>query len=445
MIASYLLGFATIVGGTNSYSGPAWTPTSLCPSSIVAHIGTSGGDWCAVEPESAYCRFPNTTVIQSALVHCPAVEALDVSFEVGGCTGPEVDRWNLPVEHLQEGQKFPPLKRLRLDGYSFGGLFERIEEDPVDPKEVTGLILYDDEWGDYGHWDPNEWIDIKNARIKEDWERDGKPKTNLDMWIEAMDWSQLEELDINTARSEMVEVASKLPQRLTSLKSLHLKSFPFFLGLKKHTLEKIRWIGKTRKGQLDQILELQGNILKSLEYRCNEASCSDWPQHVNISAIAALAPQLQHISINMPRVNSTWPWKELEDLSSMPSLTSADLSFRLQSDCELYGQYLDSCFRCGKAYREWKEENWETGHCQGDLRYAMPFLNATTAQEMFAHMRSNKVGAELKGVNFRAGDWAPPYDGPLRLDRFLDHKRVMVTCKIDVGKDVCEVVDERDD
>src|SRR5690242_2484710 len=182
MIAYYLLRFATIVGGTNNYGDPAWTPISLCPSSIVARIGTSGGDWCAVEPENAYCRFPNTTVIHSALVHCPAVEALDVSFEVGGCTGPEVDRWNLPVEHLQEGQKFPPLKRLRLDGYSFGGLLERVEEDPVDPREVTGLILYDDEWGDYGHWDPNEWIDSENARIKKEWERDGKPKTNLDMW-----------------------------------------------------------------------------------------------------------------------------------------------------------------------------------------------------------------------------------------------------------------------
>ena len=378
MIELCLLGFATIVGATTDYNGPTGTPIPACPSSITARIGTSAGNWCAIEPDGASCRFPNTTTIHLTLVRCSVVETMDVWFEVGGCTGPEVDRWNLPVEHLQDGQRYPPLKSLKLDGYSFGGLWERYEDDTVDPRDVTDLKLYDDEWDRYESWDPNEYVDQRNARVKEEWEQDGEARTNLDMWIEAMDWSQLEELSINTARSEMVEVASKLPQRLTSLKILHVNSLLFIQELVPHTIEKLRWIGRTKIGQLEQILKPHSNSLKSVEYRCDEASCSDWPQQVNISAVADLAPGLQHISVNMPRVNSTWPLKEIETLAKMQSLTSADLYFRLQSDCELYGQYLGDCFRCGNAYREWKEENWKTGHCLGEQRYASPYLNAKT-------------------------------------------------------------------
>ena len=436
MVTAYhLLRLATIAHGTNDMNGPVWAARSPCPTSITARIGTSGGDWCAAEPDGPYCRFPNTTVIHTALLHCSVIKTLDIRFEVGGCTGPEVDRWNLPIELLDEGQKYSPLKRLRLDGYSFGGLWERIEEE----ENTTDVKLYQDEWDDYeAHWAPNRYIDERNAWVEAERARDRESKTNLDMWIEAMDWSQLKELSINTERSEMAEVASKLPQRLISLESLHLNSFVFIQGLKEHTLENLKWIGQTKKGQLGHILQLQGKSLRSVEYRCVEALCSDWPQHVNISAIGELAPRLQHISINMPRVSGTWPLKELKSLASIPSLTSVELYFRLQSDCELYGQYLSRCYSCGNAYREWKHEYWKTGHCQGEQRYASPLLNSTTAQEMSAYLRFNKVGAELKEMTFKAGDWVGPYDGPLRLERFLNGKRVIVICKLDSRKIVCD-------
>ena len=57
---------------------------------------------------------------------------------------------------------------------------------------------------------------------------------------------------------------------------------------------------------------------------------------------------------------------------------------------------------------------------------------------MFAHLCSRKVGAELREVTFRSGDWAGSYDGPLRLGGFLDGQQEGVTCKIDAGEYVCE-------
>jgi hypothetical protein len=86
------------------------------------------------------------------------------------------------------------------------------------------------------------------------------------MWIEAMDWSQLEELSINAARSEMVDVGAQLPQRLTNLKTLYLDSLPFVQGPREYQLEKLVWVSKTEAGQLDEIIELQGQNLKSLGY-----------------------------------------------------------------------------------------------------------------------------------------------------------------------------------
>ena len=88
-----------------------------------------------------------------------------------------------------------------------------------------------------------------------------------------MDWDQLEELSINTERNEIADVITELPKRLNSLKTLFLDSLPFIEGLREHSLENLRWVGNTKEGQLEHIIRLQGQRLKSLEYRCNEASC----------------------------------------------------------------------------------------------------------------------------------------------------------------------------
>jgi hypothetical protein len=60
---------------------------------------------------------------------------------------------------------------------------------------------------------------------------------------------------------------------------------------------------------------------------------------------------------------------------------------------------------------------------------------------MFEYMRYHKVGAELESVTFKAGDWTGPYDGPLRLEGFLDDRRVMVTCRVDADQNVCNVTE----
>lgn len=336
--------------------------------------------------------------------------------------------------------KYPSLKRLSLDGYSFDGLYAREEEDMADPNTVTDVVLYEDEWDAYeAQWSHNAYVDRWNEEKMRDWEvAGGKPKTNLDMWIEKMDWSQLEELSINTARSEMVDVETLLPQRVKGLKALSLDSLPFIRGLREHQLDKLVWVGKTRAGQLTEILELQGRSLKSLEYRCHEKTCVTWPEHVNVSALPVLAPELQHVSINLPRHNGTWPFEELRTLAAMPALKTADLFFQMQPECLLYGQYLGRYHRCGNAYREWRDESWATGSCREDNRFASPMLDSRTALEIFTFMRAHKFGEELTKVTFETGYWLGPYDGPLRGDEFLDDRRTMIICDAVDGREGCE-------
>ena len=100
MINYYLLELIRLVYGSNEFSGPLWTPSLPCPTTILARVGTSGGDYCAGDPTTAYCRFPNMTTVHSALSRCSNVQELDIYLEVGGCTGLEVNRWDFPFEEL---------------------------------------------------------------------------------------------------------------------------------------------------------------------------------------------------------------------------------------------------------------------------------------------------------------------------------------------------------
>ena len=81
--------------------------------------------YCVDNPNGTYCRFPNMTLTHSVLTHRPNVGSLDAWLEYGSCTGIELDLWQFS---FVDGDKYPPLKSLKLDDYRFGGLYVRQEE-----------------------------------------------------------------------------------------------------------------------------------------------------------------------------------------------------------------------------------------------------------------------------------------------------------------------------
>ncbi|KAJ4991229.1 hypothetical protein SVAN01_03357 [Stagonosporopsis vannaccii] len=371
----------------------------------------------------------------SALIQCPEVDALDVWLDYPDCLGVERDRSDFP---FAAGEKYPPLRSLRLDGYSFGGLQVAPEEREIEMGYCIGPVGKADPWDAELSWSRvGDWVSSTNHELKMQWEeRGGRPKTNLDMWLEAMDWSQLEELSINTKRTEMFDAIAELPKRLTSLKTLHIDSLPFITGLHNHTLETLRWVGPTQPNHLATILSHQGRNLKSLEYRCDELSCPTWPSHTNTTLLPLLAPSLEHVSINLPRLsNGSWPLAHLAPLSLLPSLKSADLYFRLQAPCSALKHFLGHTHpNCGTAYRALQR-------CHGEDAFEAPYLNASTAQSMFQFLRGENRGKKLVSVTFRTGDWAPP--GPQGwVQQHGAERRGVVYCRMEQGSEVCEAVNE---
>ena len=245
-----------------------------------------------------------------------------------------------------------------------------------------------------------------------------------------MDWSELEELSINTERTEMADAIVELPKRLTSLKHLHLNSLPFIEGLKNNTLESLEWVDTTRPEYLDTILSQQGQSLRKLDYRCHELSYPYCPDHINITALPLLAPRLEHIGVNLPRhSNESWPLAYLLALARMPSLTSADLYFRMQAPCK--ENFLGHMH---PNYNKPRQSCYPTGS------FVTPYLNATTVAYMLSYLRSKNTSKNLTSVTFHTGNWGEYVAATI--EPFIADRRSAVYYSIKEGVEVCEAENE---
>jgi hypothetical protein len=184
MISTFFLLLTRLLYGGFEFDGPPWDPIHPCPTSVLT-IPHRNMD-CVRNASHAYCRFPNMTLTHSVLTQCPAIESLYVYLEVGGCTGPERDRDDFP---FQEGERYPSLKSLELDRYSFGG--ERVpiedeEEQGIEEGYGMGPVREGVSWETNQYWRVS-WIDPENERIREERKKNPSVKTNLELWLEAMD------------------------------------------------------------------------------------------------------------------------------------------------------------------------------------------------------------------------------------------------------------------
>jgi hypothetical protein len=399
------------VAGDREYDEPVWKPSEPCPQAIHAELP------CPYGTDS--CRFNNISTIHSALVHCPRIEEVNLYAVDGWCRDSHVELFNhtLPTTYKA---KYPALKKLTLDGYQFGGSWA---EEPQEGPKVWGMNteIYD-ECGT-----PENYAVVQNLRRERTYQT---AHTSLTAWLTVMDWEQLEELSINWARNPERVLVQKLARsgRLKSLKSLDITSLEFVEALDNNTLTQLRWVGRTAEGELESILSHQGQSLRKLEYRCDEAMCSEFFQPFNISTLPALAPNLEHISINIPR-NGSLPVDDLRALASMPNLQTADLFFRMRSDCHTKEEALGIVPDC-----MWSPENDKSEGCNGTARYQLPYVNRTTGEDVFNIIRDHKQGKEMRNLTLWSGDWTPGWNKY----SFMSWRRARVACTVDNNRAICE-------
>jgi hypothetical protein len=426
----------------------SWTTQDECPTHIKTTVSDDpceyGGRECNDKPE-----FRNMDSIHTALSNCPSIETLDLRVTGLGCSE-WPSRWDFPF-NPSGGETYPNLTSLRLEGYNFGN--HPITIPPQESNMDTLLRWWQNLMATYpvesqrtdqnvssmdilSHWSQNiiAMIQPQNA-----FKRTSAvpPKTNLDLWLSAMDFSHLKDLKLHP-RIISSEVLHKLPPRLTSLERLGTTNTSFITALPKNSLTHLTYVGAARyHHDLKNILAHHGPSLQSLEFRKPEQESAPFIPTFSHSLLNPKdMPKLQHIAIDVPRNGTHWPFPTLSKIASLPTLESADIYMNIASPC------------MQQRPQRWERAHWNEGWteiCQGEERFQQPYVTEKGGLEVFKYMRENKVGHELKNLTIFLGDWERGWDGPLSEPGWLEGKRAKVTCGLEGGskgeggeKEVCK-------
>jgi hypothetical protein len=389
-------------------SARSWTTEDECPTTIKTLVSA---DPCGYPNQ--YCskeaRFETMDAVHAALSHCPNITALDLRVTGLGCSE-WPPRWDFPL-HPWGGEKYPNLTSLRLEGYHFGDRGEHFE-----PQE-----------GVFTKWRNKFMSVVRMERTKQGLIRPVPNKTHLDLFMDALDFSAIQDLALDKITPEML---TKLPPALTSLRALESTNSTFIAALP-HSLTNLTWIStwSTPTTNLSALLLVHPS-LEHLDFRTPElVSRGPFAADFDAAILPLLAPNLTHVSLNVPR-NGTWPLETLRTLASLPKLRSAHLYTNLQSACAQQ--------RPEQYTQEWLD--WRKGEgaaCVHEEQFQKPWVDGAAAQEVWEYMRSEKKGDELAEVTIFVGDWTRAFDGPLYFPDWLERKRSKVVCTVDKG---CEVV-----
>ncbi|KAK7942570.1 uncharacterized protein PG986_011683 [Apiospora aurea] len=223
-------------------AGPG-TTTDNCPAQLRATIPHPGSIH-AVDP------------ILSA---CANIVSLHLRIAETGCVG-LAGRCTLPICFWRCTRYPSTLRSLSLESYRF--------HDPA----FDYADMPDWWWGEYMHWmesrDAWAWLKGLPSAL---FSSERKSRTNLDLWLEPMDFSAIEELSIlgfNYGESPELLVKPPLPQvpKMQALTVGDRQMKEFVLAVPSNSLTHLTFIGPGHSQNRDPILQDQGKFLNSLEW-----------------------------------------------------------------------------------------------------------------------------------------------------------------------------------
>ncbi|KAF6819243.1 hypothetical protein CPLU01_13092 [Colletotrichum plurivorum] len=344
------------------------------------------------------------------------------------------DRFSLPFD-LSGVSTYPSkLEVLHLEGYHFDDSEWQKVQLPKSPLP-------------YGWW-PNAMIDGLDNCLR--WYRFGgaskyfqwrglpekqQNKTNLDLWIDAMDFSQIRDLGLQRIQGVDLVIGRLIPH-LTSVKSLTIRGHTapdFIAALPQHSLEHLSWITDCHCDVSKSTLDIVGHHAKSLislERREPEHSCPQ--RHVmtaeELGTLGDTVPNLQRLAVDLNR-DGSWPMEELGAIAEhFPKLTVLELYLELNSDRQRQIE-LSEMLRL-PAWAPFLPDCSDYHH---SYKTALPLLTKASATELFRMLHQKKVGEELMEVKFFVGDWERLFDGGLYGPMQLPIRRMnaWISCKID--------------
>lgn len=448
-----------------------------CPTSIQATVPGCGENRHSTHNKDRSSPYGTMDSVHDIMLTCSGITELHLRITFGGCFG-WPDRWHFPFNQAG-GDVYPSrLQTLVLSGYNFdASAWTRcqppsitLNKDIVYPGlwyRVAAL------WNDWEEWvmagKALEWMRMRNLPEEQ------KMKRNIHLWLDAMDFSAISNLTLQQLFiHESKAFTSTLPGRLPALKVLsisHAWGLDFLRALPGGSLSHLSWrssglAGETLKADPSRYLQdpdatlreiwlRHGGLqLEDLEFRGVESTYRDSREVLPVShlrAIAASAPNIRRLAIDLDRDDGIWPEEELTVLATeFPALESLTLYVEMSSECsQQVDQFMNSQYTTQPGYssmedievedqEEAEEEEQSSWLCIGDDRFAKPLVNENTVAEVFTLMRRLNVESgrgKLREVNLRSGEWPRSWDGPLHDPSWLEGRKAWAKCWIETVDD----------
>ncbi|KAI4114318.1 MAG: hypothetical protein LQ345_004880 [Seirophora villosa] len=384
MLAFLNLLYSTPVFSICSLNSSTRVPSSAYAENLDVHIENTG-TYDSLEIIRLY-----ETLISSYDIHSLSLKIFEYGCTVG------VDPFAFP---FQPGDRFPPLKILRLKGYDFDDTNSALRA--LSERSISGIRgLRNYLANEYDGW---EWLRPEPLQL--DWE--SIKGSNLYMWRDAMDWSRLEELELRDV--DLPIFFKEMSDQVHNLKHLSLQprwsrvegpevslvnSTETFVQGQEH-LERLSLQGYTSYfDALRRMLGRHGATLRELQLREWESTDIINPRAVLSSAqlleVNRLCPQLERLSIDVNR-NGTWPTDIFNALSMFEGVQHLEMNLEVGSD------------------RHVSEDNmgWES-RAQRNIsaeEFRQPFVDAETAVWLWKTLKQHKRGATLQNLTITIGDW----------------------------------------
>ncbi|KAK8115801.1 hypothetical protein PG984_012303 [Apiospora sp. TS-2023a] len=387
-------------------------PTPDCPS----HLSANHPLWDTLE------------AVHARLSTCANISALSIRIASAGCAS-HPDRWSLPLDPWGR-TRYPSAPRsLSLNGYAFSDTELRY----VRPPSL-------DSWDYYLGWITSgkawAWLQLMTLLSPEQ-----RAKTNLELWVDAMNFSFVEELSIynfhfNDGKSPELLIKHLLP-RVPNLRSLsvddtHLKEL--ILAMPRNSLQHLTYLDPRPSQNLDPILQTHAESLISLDWWNREGggswnadnSWSPRPRPLLSTAqlrnLSTAAPNLVSLALDLERKDDDWPWDRLEALrAGLPrKLENLTLRFEMASACRRQNPF--------NIHGE--------NPCSEAGEYAQPLLTKEHAREMTRFLmgggndQEQKRPRALSRVAFVAGEKDEGKGSIMALPYWLYGKHADINCTI---------------
>ncbi|RSM04908.1 hypothetical protein CEP52_006596 [Fusarium oligoseptatum] len=409
---------------TNPYR-PEWTPQDPCPEKINAVIPVGS-------------PFNNHEAVHEAMKTCTNITELSIYTGFFGCTG-FPDRYSLPFAVDGSDRYLSTPQILKLDNYEF------------DDAEWKSLLPPRPHWSnDDGSWPSSSSSSASITMAVElyyhtrwfldrlsypligllryewwSWWKSGKAakctdqKDNMDLWLEAMDFSHVHTLSIKEhghPKPKGDALLRRLPLALTSLRSLTIGGRWEADPLPGRDLKSLRL-----PRALDFIMAFPASSLTNLTWIESGTVDADVFDATSCKNLGKWAPELVDLTIDLDREEENWPTEKLKILGqSLPKLKNLTIYLNLEAVN-------------GKNETMQPVPHYDFPFAPHSL--SKPLLDANRARDMFLLLQESQPGDELETVLFREGDWDGQDDLAIRsYDLWSEGLRNWVRCTI-LGQD----------